>query len=49
VTSDEERLRDYEGYARATALLDERLGAEDEDAWREYAPDDPHPSVADDQ
>jgi predicted ArsR family transcriptional regulator len=45
VTDDEERLAGHRGYERATTLLNERLGAEDEDAWREHAPDEPHPSV----
>ena len=47
VTDDRDRLRRYDGYERATALFNERLGSEDEAAWREHAPDDPHPSVED--
>lgn len=45
VTAEEERLEGYTGYERATALFTEQLGAEDEDAWRDHAPDEPHPSV----
>lgn len=47
VTDDDERLRSYRGYDRATALFNEQLGAEDKDAWREHAPDKPHPSQTD--
>lgn len=49
ITSDERRLETHDGYARATALFNERFGEEDEDAWREHAPDEPHPSLADDE
>lgn len=49
VTDDTSRLEGNRGYERATALFNEQLGAEDEDAWREHAPDEPHPSVEDDQ
>lgn len=45
VTTDENRLSGYDGYERATALFNEQLGEEDEDAWREHAPEEPHPSV----
>lgn len=45
VTDDRDRLEGYSGYERATALLNEQLGEEDAEAWREHAPDDPHPSV----
>jgi Mn-dependent DtxR family transcriptional regulator len=45
VTDDEERLEGYSGYERATALFNDRLGAEDKDAWREHAPEESHPSV----
>ena len=48
VIDDGERLRRYDGYERATALFNERLGGEDESAWREHAPDDSHPSIEDD-
>jgi DNA-binding transcriptional ArsR family regulator len=44
VTDDEDRLRSYSGYERATALFNERLGVEDPEEWRDHAPDDPHPS-----
>ncbi len=49
VTNDDSRLDGYSGYERATALFNEQLGAEDTDAWREQAPSEPHPSVADEQ
>lgn len=45
VTDDTDRLDAYSGYKRATALFNEQLGAEDKDAWRQQAPDEPHPSV----
>lgn len=48
ITNDRERLEGYSGYERATALFNEQLGEEDEDAWREHSPDEPHPSVKDD-
>ncbi|MFC6615117.1 MarR family transcriptional regulator [Halopenitus salinus] len=44
ITDDETRLDAYGGYERATALFNETLGEEDEDEWREHAPEDPHPS-----
>lgn len=47
ITSDEERLARYDGYERATALFNEQLGPEDRAAWREHAPDEPHPSLED--
>ena len=49
VTDDTSRLEGNSGYERATALFNEQLGTEDEDAWREHAPDEPHPSVEDEQ
>src|SRR6056297_3119096 len=49
VTDDTDRLDGYDGYERATALFNEQLGTEDTEAWREHAPDEPHPSVEDDQ
>jgi len=49
VTDDQERLEGYSGYERATTLFDERLGEENETAWREHAPEEPHPSVQDGQ
>jgi hypothetical protein len=45
VTDDTERLEDYSGYERATALLNERLGEEDKESWRKHAPSEAHPSV----
>jgi DNA-binding transcriptional ArsR family regulator len=45
VTDDEERLARHTGYERATAMLNERLGEEERDAWLEHAPDEDHPSV----
>jgi hypothetical protein len=47
VTGDEERLTGYSGYERATALFNDQLGKEDEDAWREHAPTGSHPSAED--
>lgn len=49
VTGDEDRLEDYDGYERATALFNEQLGEEDVDAWREQSPDEAHPSVNDER
>jgi Mn-dependent DtxR family transcriptional regulator len=49
VTDDTDRLDGYSGYERATVLFNEQLGAEDEEEWREHAPDEPHPSVEDEQ
>ena len=49
VTDDAERLDGYSGYERATELFNDRLGTEDEEAWREHAPERPHPSVEDDR
>lgn len=45
ITNDEERLEEYSGYKRATALFNEQFGNEEKDAWQEHAPDEPHPSV----
>jgi len=47
ITSDDDALAAYDGYERATALFNDRLGEEDDDAWREHAPADDHPSVED--
>ena len=44
VTNDEERLRSYSGYERATALFNDQFGSEDRDRWRASAPERPHPS-----
>lgn len=49
VTDDDERLEEYSGYERATALFNEQLGDEDKAAWRDHAPEEPHPSVEDEQ
>jgi hypothetical protein len=49
ITDDTERLEEYRGYERATALFNAQLGAEDTETWREHAPSDPHPSIDDDQ
>lgn len=48
VSDDEERLRGYDGYERATALFNDRLGGEDRESWRIHAPDEPHPNEATD-
>jgi len=49
VTEDEERLATASGYERATALFNERLGEENREEWRDSAPDEAHPSVADER
>jgi Mn-dependent DtxR family transcriptional regulator len=49
VTGDAERLDGYSGYERATALFNDQLGAEDKESWREHAPQEPHPSVENEQ
>lgn len=49
ITDDQERLDGYSGYERATRQFNEQLGEEDEEAWREHAPDEPHPSEKDEQ
>ena len=49
VTDDVERLEGYSGYERATELFNDQLGTEDKEAWREQAPQKPHPSVEDEQ
>lgn len=49
ITTDEERLNNHDGYARATALFNEAYGEEDRDAWRAHAPDETHPSVTEDE
>ncbi|MFC7203396.1 MarR family transcriptional regulator [Haloferax namakaokahaiae] len=48
-TTDEDRLRSYSGYERATALFNERLETEDKDEWREHAPKEDHPSLRDEE
>lgn len=49
ITNSVDRLEEYSGYKRATALFNEQLGAEDKEAWREHAPSEPHPSVENEQ
>lgn len=49
ITDDAERLDEYGGYERATALFNEQLGIEDGEAWCEHPPSEPHPSVKDEQ
>lgn len=49
VTDDAERLDGYSGYERATALFNDQFGAEDRESWREHSPQEPHPSVGDEQ
>jgi len=49
ITDNAERLDGYSGYERATALFNDQLGAEDTESWREHAPNEPHPSVEDEQ
>ena len=49
VTDDTECLDGYSGYERATALFNDQLGTEDKGAWREHAPQKPHPSVEDER
>jgi len=49
ITDDVERLDGYDGYERATALFNRRLGTENKNSWREHTPEEPHPSVEDDQ
>ena len=43
VVDDEQRLSEYDGYERATALFNDQLGEEDPETWREHAPDEDHP------
>ncbi|WP_455448068.1 MarR family transcriptional regulator [Natrinema thermotolerans] len=49
VTDDTERLEGYSGYRRGTELFNDQLGPEDKKAWREQAPQKPHPSVEGEQ
>jgi hypothetical protein len=48
ITTDEQRLASHDGYARATALLNEQFGSEDRQEWEKHAPDEKHPSLAED-
>jgi len=45
ITDSTDRLEGYSGYERATALFNEQLGTEDKEAWREHAPEEPHPNT----
>ncbi|KDS90731.1 TrmB family transcriptional regulator [Halorubrum saccharovorum] len=47
ITDDADRLAEYDGYERATKLFNDQLGEEDEAAWRDRSPDEPHPSLGD--
>lgn len=49
VTDDRDRLEGYGGYERATVLFNEQFGEENKRTWRKHAPDEPHPSVEDEQ
>lgn len=49
VTDDWGGPEGHAGYERTTAMLNDRLGAEDGKAWRGQAPNRSHPSVEDDQ
>lgn len=42
---DPERVRSFGRYQRATSRLNDRYGEEDPEAWREHAPDEPHPNA----
>jgi len=48
-TTDDKRLAEYDGYARATAAFNDQFGAEDHEAWAAHAPDEPHPSSREDE
>jgi hypothetical protein len=45
--TDLDRLRSHGQYERVTERLNERLGREDKEAWREHAPDEPYPNEQD--
>lgn len=47
ITDDSDRLEGHDGYERATRLFNDRFGDEDEAAWRDHSPDEPHPSLGD--
>jgi DNA-binding transcriptional ArsR family regulator len=49
VVDDEQRLSEYEGYERATALFNDQLGEEDPEAWQEHAPEEAHPQSENEQ
>jgi Mn-dependent DtxR family transcriptional regulator len=42
---DEERIRSFDHYQRATERLNDRFGPEDKDEWQKAAPDKPHPGA----
>jgi predicted transcriptional regulator of viral defense system len=48
ITGDDQRLVQYDDYARATALFNDEFGEEDREAWATHAPDEPHPSLSED-
>lgn len=43
--ADPERIRSFGRYQRATRRLNDRYGEEDPSAWREHAPEEPHPNA----
>ena len=47
VTDDTERIEGHSGHERVTALFDDRLGAEEADAWHDHGPSESHPTVDD--
>ena len=49
VIDDAERLEAYSGYERATTLFNDQLSEEDKESWRKHAPNEPHPSMEDEQ
>lgn len=49
ITTDERRLTAHDGYARATALFNKEYGEEDRSEWKTRSPDEPHPSISEDQ
>ncbi|QAU11496.1 MarR family transcriptional regulator [Halorubrum sp. BOL3-1] len=49
VIDDAERLEGYSGYERATTLFNDQLSEEDKESWRKHAPNEPHPSMEDEQ
>lgn len=49
ITNDPDRLEGYDGYERATRLFNDRFGEEDETAWHRHSPDEPHPSLGDEE
>jgi hypothetical protein len=49
ITDDADRLAGYNGYERATTLFNDQFGDEDDGAWRDRSPDEPHPSLGDEK